>query len=165
MSSTTTARDDAPEDDAALAESATRDDATDHQDEATAVAEADPAEQLIQQGNNGANWTLIVDAVAHELGSQQPDIANILMGVAIGFSIFVSLIAAAFGWLSRQRILIIYGLGMFVYLLDGLLFLFMEDWMSLAFHAYALFSMWSGFTAYRQVRQLEMPVEPELAVA
>ncbi|OYW16913.1 MAG: hypothetical protein B7Z55_13600 [Planctomycetales bacterium 12-60-4] len=143
--------------------------------------------ELLQRGRGGANWffwiaglslintavmhsggdthfvvglgaTLIVDVVAREVAAQQPDIKLVLTVVAIGFSVFCSLIAVLFGWLSRKRILILFGLGMFVYLLDGLLFLLIQDWLSLGFHGYALFCMWGGLAAYRELNQYQSPL-------
>lgn len=138
-------------------------------------------------GDNGANWffwiaalslvntaithsggdrhfivglavTAIVDAIAAEIGNQQPDLATISMGIAIGFSIIVDAVAVVFGWLSKKRILWIFGLGMFIYLLDGLLYLSVGDYLSAGFHGYALFSMIQGFNAYRKLSQIEASI-------
>jgi hypothetical protein len=149
----------------------------------TDVAQA-AHEQLLQRGRSGADWffwiaglslvntviahaggdvhfvvglgvTFIVDILAAEMSKQQPDAKLVLMIVAVAFSILCSLMACLFGWLSRKRILVLFGIGMFLYLLDGLLFLLVQDWMSVAFHAFALFSMWGGFSAYRQLTAVE----------
>lgn len=107
----------------------------------------------------GLAITLIVDVLASEIGKQEPQLATGLMAISIAFSIFVSLVACLFGWLSQRRILWIFGIGMFVYLLDGLLFLLVGDFFSAAFHGYALFSMFQGFNAYRQLNRLELAME------
>jgi hypothetical protein len=142
-------------------------------------------EQLLSRGRAGADWffwiaglslvntaimhfggnvqfvvglgvTLIVDALAHGFADGEPDATKLLLtAIAVGFSVFCSLIACLVGWLSRKGILLIFGLGMFVYLLDGVLFLLLQDWMSIAFHGLALYSMWSGFTAFRQLNTLD----------
>ena len=64
-----------------------------------------------------------------------------------------------FGWLSRKRLLWIFGIGMFLYLLDGLLYLLIGDYLSGAFHGYALYSMFTGFNAYRQLNKVESALE------
>ncbi|MBI1348306.1 hypothetical protein GC163_18685 [bacterium] len=139
---------------------------------------------LLQAGDNGANWffwiaglslvntaiahsggsmqfviglgvTVIVDAIAQALIQEQPDLRVIASSIAIGFSVFCSIISCLFGWLSRKRIIPIFALGMFIYFLDGLIFVLCQDWFSAAFHGYALFSMWSGLSAYRQFNQFE----------
>ncbi len=150
-------------------------------------------EALKAAGNNGANWffwiaglslvntviahaggeshfivglaiTAIVDAIASGIGKTEPEAATTVMVIAIGFSVFVAVMSVVFGWLSRKRILWIFGIGMFLYLLDGLLYLLIGDYLSGAFHGYALFSMFTGFNAYRQLNKLESALESETDV-
>lgn len=140
--------------------------------------------QLLQAGDNGANWffwiaglslvntaimhfggnvqfvvglgvTLFVDAIASEVVKNEPQAHLIATIIAVGFSTFCSAVACLFGWLSRKRIIPLFALGMVIYFLDGLLFLLLQDWLSLAFHGYALFCMWGGLSAYRQFNQIE----------
>ncbi len=149
---------------------------------------AEAMEALKAAGNNGASWffwiaglslintviahaggdshfivglaiTAIVDAIASGIGKQNPEAATPLMMVAIGFSVFVAVMCVIFGWLSRKRLLWIFGIGMFLYLLDGLLYLLIGDYLSAAFHGYALYSMITGFNAYRQLNKLESALE------
>jgi hypothetical protein len=75
--------------------------------------------------------------------------------IALGFDLFVYALVAGCGWLSQKRILPVFALGMGLYLLDGLLFLLFFDIVAVGIHAFALWSMWNGFTAYRQVNILE----------
>ncbi len=106
----------------------------------------------------GLAITVIVDVIAAGIGKDHPDAATTLMLFAIGFSVFVSVIVAVFGWLSRKRFLWIFGIGMFLYVLDGLLYLVIGDFLSAAFHGYALFSMIQGFNGYRKLNQLEAAI-------
>jgi len=153
-------------------------------DAPTAETVLQAAAQLAKRGDVGANWffwiaglslvntaithgggdthfvvgmglPLIVSVIAHEIAKQNPDISMIATIVGIGFSVLCSLVACLFGWLSRKRIIAIFAIGMVLYLLDGMVFLLIQDWMSIAFHAFALFSMWGGLSAYRQLNQLE----------
>ena len=103
----------------------------------------------------GLAITAIVDAIATGIGKENPNAATGLMIFAIGFSVIVAIGATLFGWLSRKRLLWIFGIGMFFYLLDGLLYLLIGDYLSAAFHGYALYSMIQGFNAYRKLGQLE----------
>ncbi len=98
----------------------------------------------------GMGTTLMVDFIVKAIAEHSPDISTILKLVAFGFDIVVALIACTFGWFARKGYVVVYGLGMLLYLLDGLLFLLVGDWMSVGFHAFALFCMWSGFAAFRQ---------------
>ena len=103
----------------------------------------------------GLSFTAIVDAIAKEVGKQEPDAATMATAIAIGFSCFVTLVATLFGWMSRKRWLAFFGVGMAIYLLDGLLYLLLGDIMSAGFHGFALWSMLAGFNAYRQLNRLE----------
>lgn len=148
---------------------------------------------LLQQGRNGAKWfywiagfsivntlimlvsgglyfvvglavTCLADEIARTNAQQFPKAALILKVVAFGFSAGMSLLFCVFGWLALKRYQPLFFLGMVLYLLDGLLFLLIGEIMAAAFHAYALYCMWSGFRAYRQLaaleRQLIDPLHP-----
>lgn len=139
---------------------------------------------LLQSGMNGANWffwvaglslvnsaimlgggnthfviglgiTFMADILANAIGQQNPESAQLLKVVALGFDLIVAAVVIGFALLSRKRFLFIYGLGMFLYLLDGLIFVWIQDWMSVAFHAYALYGLWGGLQAFRQLKQIE----------
>ena len=71
----------------------------------------------------GLSFTAIVDAIAQEIGKQEPGAATAATLIAIGFSCFVTLVAALFGWMSRKRWLVAFGIGMAIYVVDGLLYL------------------------------------------
>ena len=137
---------------------------------------------LFERGRNGAAWFYWVAGLSainavialaggnggFALGLGVTTIANaILVGaaggdervgamiVAIVFNVIVLGMVILCGWLSQKRILPVFGLGMLLYFFDGLLFLPFGDFMSIAIHAFALFSMWNGFSAYRQLNALE----------
>lgn len=145
-------------------------------------------QELRQQGRTGANWffwvaglslvnsvimlgggdtyfviglgvTLIADAIAREIGKQQADIAQIVKAAVFGFDVIAALVVVGFGWLAVRRYQVVYALGMILYLLDGLLFVLARDWFSAGFHAFALFCMWSGFKAYRQLNAAERALQ------
>ncbi|MBC7820905.1 MAG: hypothetical protein IAG10_28815 [Planctomycetaceae bacterium] len=107
----------------------------------------------------GLSITAIVDAIAQAIGKENPEAATLAMGIAIGFSVCVAVVVILFGWLARKRILWVFGIGMGLYLLDGLAYLALSDFLSAAFHGYALFSMSRGFGAYRQMAQLEAALQ------
>ncbi|MFM9963184.1 MAG: hypothetical protein ACKV2Q_18405 [Planctomycetaceae bacterium] len=109
----------------------------------------------------GLSITAIVDAIAVQIGKEQPQIATLVMGIAIGFSVCVAAVVCLVGWLTRKRILWVFGIGMGLYLLDGLAYLALEDFFSAGFHAFALFSMSRGFGAYRQMAQLEAALQAD----
>lgn len=161
------------------------------QDIATQIGQAFAA--LQQAGNAGANWffwiaglslvntamahggadrhfivglaiTAVVDAIAQEIGKQQADAATLAMGIAVGFSVCVAAVVVLFGWLSRRRLIWLFAVGMALYLLDGLLYLLLGDILSAAFHGYALYCMYRGFAAFRQMAQLEAALRSQAAL-
>jgi len=113
----------------------------------------------------GLSITAVIDGIAAEIGKQQPQLATLAMVIAVVFSVCVAVVVFLFGWLSRKRLLWVFAFGMGLYLLDGLIYLFFDDYLSAAFHGYALFAMTRGFGAYRQMAQLQAALASEAAVA
>jgi hypothetical protein len=102
----------------------------------------------------GLGVTMIVDMVAAHLYKQQGAHWGVL-AFAGTFDLIVLSLVVLCGWLSRKRMQIVFGIGMALYLLDGLLCLPLGMIIGLAIHAFALWSMWNGFSAYRQLNALE----------
>jgi hypothetical protein len=75
--------------------------------------------------------------------------------LALGFDLVVYALMAGCGWLSQKRVLPVFAIGMALYLLDALLFFMVFDVVGTVLHVFALWSMWSGFSAYRQLNALE----------
>ena len=104
----------------------------------------------------GGNWhfiigmgvTTVVDAVAKEAGG---------IGLAAGLvvNVFVAAVCAAFGVLGNRRQGWALWVGMVLYTFDGLLLLLFQDWLSVAFHAYALFRIYQGLGAIKELGTLE----------
>ena len=101
----------------------------------------------------GLSITAIADAIAVQIGKEQPQHATLAMGIAIGFSLIVALVVMGFGWLSRQRIMWVFAIGIGLYLLDGVVYLLLGDIKSAGFHGFALFGMIRGWLAIRQLAQ------------
>ncbi|HEU4384531.1 MAG TPA: hypothetical protein VFR85_13675 [Anaeromyxobacteraceae bacterium] len=77
--------------------------------------------------------------------------------LAVGFDVLVAGLFAAAGLLARRKVAWVYVAGMILYLLDAALCGVFQVWMSLAFHALALFYLWSGFSALRTLRAAAAP--------
>ncbi len=107
----------------------------------------------------GLAVTTLADAIATATALREPDIATVVMTVAIAFDLFVSGLFAGAGWLARRRFNFVFAFAMFVYVLDGALCLLFGDMMSAGFHAFALYGMWKGFSAFRKLRASEESVE------
>jgi hypothetical protein len=72
---------------------------------------------------------------------------------ALAINIVVALLLAGFGLLARRGSDLAFVLGMFVYLMDGLLVLGLKDFFGFAFHIFALFFLFKGLLASRHVRE------------
>ena len=114
--------------------------------------------------------TQMIDAIAEglstELGGAPKVVAFVLDLVVTGAFVI-------FGYLAHQKYLWGYVIGMVVFLLDGLLTLIVQDWISLIAHGVVLFFMFRGYQAGRELGSLEKamaakppepPPQPEAAV-
>src|SRR5215467_366540 len=53
--------------------------------------------------------------------------------------------------------------GMIAYALDGVLLLYFRVWLDAAVHAYALYMIWQGYVAARELAQLQQAAQPGLS--
>lgn len=53
--------------------------------------------------------------------------------------------------------------GMIAYALDGVLLLFFSVWLDAAVHAYALYMIWQGYAAARELAQMQQALQPGLS--
>jgi hypothetical protein len=104
--------------------------------------------------------TMFGDAVvAREL---KPGGSMTALAIALAFNAFVLGLFIVCGRLSQRRMLPIYALGMALYLVDSIFSFLLSGFMrtgggfiGIGIHAYALWCMWDGFVAYRQLNVLE----------
>ncbi len=53
--------------------------------------------------------------------------------------------------------------GMIAYALDGVLLLYFSMWLDAAVHAYALWMIWQGYSASRELAQMQQAAQPGLS--
>ncbi len=95
----------------------------------------------------GLGITQLVDAVAHQVGSAGYVLDLIINGVIAGVFVLIWKFARkGQGWAW-------YG-GIALYALDGLLLLVFKDFLSVAFHAWALYRMSPGLKFLPMIKQL-----------
>ena len=98
----------------------------------------------------GLGITQIVDAGAHQAGSAGYVLDLIINGIIAGVFLLIWKFARqGKGWAW-------YG-GMALYAIDGLLLLLFRDYLSVAFHAWALFRMSPGLKLLPILKQLNQP--------
>jgi hypothetical protein len=100
----------------------------------------------------GLGITQIFDGLAIGLSDS-------LGGGATAVALLLDLLVAgcfvALGMFARRAMLWAFVVGMVVYALDGVLLAFFQVWLSVAFHAFALYSVYRGFNATRKLDALK----------
>jgi hypothetical protein len=137
--------------------------------------------QLMQRRNNGGAWFYWIGGAS--ILNSVLNAAGTAWGLAVGLGLtylidgfaealsdtvrtpiyaFVIDIAIASGFLligraARRGNLSWYGIGIALYLLDGLLFVLVQDVIGMAVHGIGVYGLVSGWRATRSLRQLEAP--------
>ncbi len=103
----------------------------------------------------GLGATQLVDGVAtafiEELG---PSSVTVFRLAAIALDIGLAGVFIVAGLLSRKKYRWALIAGMVLYFADALIFIWVQDWFALAFHALALWGLWGGLRAINSLRKL-----------
>lgn len=119
---------------------------------------------------SGSNWsfvvglgvTQIIDAIG---GAFADDLGNVAKIVALVLDVMAAGLFALFGVFARKKHAWSFIAGMSLYALDGLLFLLVKDFLSMAFHAYALYCIYKGFTSAKTLKTLDLQAVEDNSVA
>lgn len=111
-------------------------------------------------GLTGGEWrfflslgtTQIIDAIAYGAASELGEATKV---IAIVLDIFITAMFVAFGVLANKRLFWAYIVGMVVFFMDGLVSLAIFDWLGAGMHVLALFFMFRGYQAGRQLVLIE----------
>jgi len=104
----------------------------------------------------GLGITQVIDAVAHRMGQR----GTIVMVVVDGLFILMLILCSRWAKTGSQGAFL--G-GMIAYALDGVLLLYFSMWLDAAVHAYALWMIWQGYSASRELAQLQQAAQPGLS--
>lgn len=77
-----------------------------------------------------------------------------VIAIACAGSIAMTVFFALCGKFANRPSPAAFIVGAIVFVLDSLIFVMAKDWIAVAFHAYATYSLWQGFTAARQYKAL-----------
>ena len=104
----------------------------------------------------GLGLTQVIDAIDISIvdNALYPN-ANTVHILSMVLILLISGLFALFGLLAHKKIKWIYVIGMAFYLLDGLILLMFQDFISAAFHAYVLFGLWRGYKALGALLNME----------
>jgi hypothetical protein len=104
----------------------------------------------------GLGITQVVDAIAHGRGQN----GTIVMIAVDG--LFIALLILCSRWAKAGSQGAFLG-GMIAYALDGVLLLLFSMWLDAAVHAYALYMIWQGYSAARELAQMQSAAQPGLS--
>jgi len=126
-----------------------------------------PISDLAKQGQlvrSGANWFIwiaglsLVNSVLFVAGSNWAFFLGLgatqfsdAFVVALIVDVVIAAIFVGLGLMSRSGALWSFIVGMVLIVLDALLLVWVQDWAAVAFHALALFFVFRGFQAARQL--------------
>ena len=99
----------------------------------------------------GLGITQVFDAFALVIGenSGSPGLAKT---IAFCLDVAVAFVFVLFGLFARKRMTSAFIIGMVIYAADGLIFLLAGDWLSIGFHVFALYFIFSGFNSLRELK-------------
>jgi hypothetical protein len=141
--------------------------------------------KLTKQRNNGSSWFYLiaglslVNAIMLAFGVDRTFIVGLgatqaIQGFMVGIEMEIgpadAMIFTVFGWaliLAIVAMYVAFGIfgrkgfqaafiaGLIVYSLDALIMLAFQEWLSLAFHALALYGIFGGLRALRRLKELK----------
>jgi hypothetical protein len=110
----------------------------------------------------GSNWSFIIglgfSQVLSGLGGSGFDgqeVPVMLRVIAWGLNLALITGFAYIGWRARRPSTVLFVIGLIIFALDTLLFVYAQDWVGIGFHALALFFIWQGFVAARRYKTLK----------
>ena len=107
--------------------------------------------------------TQFIDALANALVNEGGWGGSVKV-VAFIFDLVAAGLFALIGFFAAKRHAWVFLAGMALYALDALVFILARHWLGLAFHAFALFSMYGGYKACVSLTELDrmtLPPAPE----
>jgi len=94
----------------------------------------------------------LMKAVAEQVGVGGGLVARV---IGFGLDLVIAGIFVGIGFLGRKHHRWAVVLGMTIYVLDAVLFVLVAEWLSVAFHAFALWCLWRGLRALGRLNALE----------
>ncbi len=104
----------------------------------------------------GLGITQVVDAIAHGGGQN-----GTMVMIAVD-GLFIAMLILCSKWAKAGSQGAFLG-GMIAYALDGVLLLLFSMWLDAAVHAYALYMIWQGYAASRELAQMKYVAQPGLS--
>lgn len=103
----------------------------------------------------GLGMTQVISSLA--IGMSE-DLGGAVTIVALVFGALIAGVFVALGWFAQNGHTWAFIVGLVVYAFDGLIFLMVQDWFSVAFHGFVLFCLFRGVMALNKWKQLQAEV-------
>jgi hypothetical protein len=100
----------------------------------------------------GLGITQVIDGFA--LAASEDVATPMIKVIALVLDVMVAGIFALFGVFAKKEQQWAFIVGMLLYVLDALIFLLVRDFLSLGVHAFALFCIFKGFKACRELNRM-----------
>lgn len=97
--------------------------------------------------------TQVVDGIA--IGVAERADTGVVKIVAFVFDVIAAGLFALIGYFASKRHSWVFIVGMVIYALDALIFLVAREWLGIAFHAFALYSIFSGYRACARLDEFD----------
>lgn len=107
----------------------------------------------------GLGITQIIDSLAYYIAGE---FGNVITYVAVAIDVFIACIFILIGKFAGKKKKWVFIVGIVLFALDGALFLLWSDYLSIAFHAYAIYSIYLGIPAMKRLEETEKQLQ-ELA--
>jgi hypothetical protein len=104
----------------------------------------------------GLGITQVIDGIASGVASEaDASAAIIIKALAFFADLVVAGLFVTFGVLAMKRYKLSFIIGIILYALDGLIFLIVPDFLSIGFHLFALFGLYTGLQAHNKLIKME----------
>ncbi len=114
----------------------------------------------------GLGITQVIDALAAAVATDAgPAIGGIIRSVALALDVAAIGLFVLFGYFARKGHAWSFIVGMIVFTLDGLIFAFVGDWLSVGFHLFALYGMYGGLKALYRLQAARQQLSVSTAAA
>jgi|GEM_PF-2486988 len=104
----------------------------------------------------GLGITQIIDGFAYYLSEE---FGNIATYIAVAIDVFIACMFILIGKFAVKRKKRAFIVGMVLFGLDGLIFLIWTDYLSIAFHVWAVYSIYTGIPAIRHLEEVEKQLQ------
>ncbi len=100
--------------------------------------------------------TQVIDGFARGLATELGDATKI---IGLVLDVLVAGVFVLIGWLALKRHLWSFIVGMILFMLDALILLLFQIWISFAFHLLVIFWIFKGYQAGRRLSVLELEMQ------